>query len=82
MISSLSKFKIFQYNFIKIRLNIFEIFTRKLFKKFVLGKRIGHEYLCHFWWAINPIAKQWFNLIEANNPQTYAWAYDEFFVPN
>ena len=43
---------------------------------------IGHAYLCHFWWAVNPVAQKWFKLIETFNAQTYAWAYDEFYVPD
>ena len=46
------------------------------------GDQIGHAYLCHFWWAINPLAKKWFKLIEKFNAQTYAWSYDEFYVPD
>ena len=42
---------------------------------------LDHSYLCRFWWAVNPIAQKWFNLINTYNSQTYAWAYDEFDVP-
>ena len=40
----------------------------------------GFQFQCYFWWALNPEARHWFDLIAKGNPKTYAWAYDENFT--